>query len=71
MRWANRLVTGIGVLFVAKIWVGGNVAPRCHQPVDNVAEVALVWGSCSTRRIFLETIEGERKGESAAGRNAP
>lgn len=37
-------------------------------PVDNVAEVALVWGSCNTRRIFLETIEGERKGESAACR---
>jgi hypothetical protein len=36
--------------------------------VDNVAEVALVWGSCNTRRIFLETIEGERKGESAACR---
>jgi hypothetical protein len=33
--------------------------------VDNVAEVALVWGSCNTRRIFLE---GERKGESAACR---
>lgn len=36
--------------------------------VDNVAEVALVWGSCNTRRIFLEKIEGERKGESAACR---
>jgi len=25
-----------------------------------------VTGSCNTRRIFLKTIEGERKGESAA-----
>ena len=36
--------------------------------VDSVAEVALVWGSCNARRIFLEKIEGERKGESAACR---